>query len=197
MVNHEKRLSAKRMILVLAAILVIAFCVASGSFLVKDKPGPADIIVVLAGETEVRPAKGLELLKHGYASQMILDVPKAQIYGHSEIEIARQYAQDFPESAAITICPILGLSTKTEVKDVQSCLNGRNVHRILLVTSDFHTRRALSIFSRQCHGFSFSIAAAYDARKFGTHWWRHREWAKTNLNEWMRLVWWDLIERWM
>ncbi|GAC1431009.1 MAG: hypothetical protein NVS1B11_05140 [Terriglobales bacterium] len=125
MVNREHRMKepgVKLASLVLAlSILVIVLFATSGSFLVEDKPGPADIIVVLAGETEVRPTRGLELLKHGYASQIILDVPEAQIYGRSEIEIAKGYVQHLPENAAITICPIVVLSTKTEANDVQHC----------------------------------------------------------------------------
>ena len=31
---------------------------------------------------------------------------------------------------------------------------------------------------------------------FGIQWWQHREWAKTNLYEWLRLAWWGLIDRW-
>ena len=35
-----------------------------------------------------------------------------------------------------------------------------------------------------------------DPREFGVRWWRHREWAKTNFYEWLRLAWWELIDRW-
>ena len=69
-------------------------------------------------------------------------------------------------------------------------------HKILLVTSDFHTRRALDTFSRELPNYNFSIAAAYDSREFGVQWWQHRQWAKTNLLEFCKLVWWELVERW-
>src|SRR5260221_9485502 len=42
----------------------------------------------------------------------------------------------------------------------------------------FHTRRALSIFRHEIHGYSFSTAAARDENQFGTQWWTHRQWAK-------------------
>ena len=64
------------------------------------------------------------------------------------------------------------------------------------VTSDFHTRRALSIFTSEVPSHTYSVAAAYDPREFGVQWWRRREWAKTNFYEWMRLGWWELIDRW-
>jgi hypothetical protein len=41
------------------------------------------------------------------------------------------------------------LSTKAETRDVEGCLARENGGRVLIVTSDFHTRRALSIFRRE------------------------------------------------
>jgi hypothetical protein len=40
------------------------------------------------------------------------------------------------------------------------------------------------------------VASAHDLRLFGPHWWRHREWAKTTLQEWTKVVWWNVIDRW-
>lgn len=185
----------------LLGLMIAGFVATSGSFLVRDDARSADVIVVLAGETESRPARGLELLKRGYAPQLILDVPaEARIYGRNQIELAREYVQGFsnglPKTASITVCPIFGLSTKAEVNDVQRCLPGRDVKQILLVTSDFHTRRALSIFTCEARNLSFTVAAAYDTRRFAPQWWRNREWAKTNVDEWLRLVWWELIDQW-
>jgi uncharacterized SAM-binding protein YcdF (DUF218 family) len=65
-----------------------------------------------------------------------------------------------------------------------------------LVTSDYHTRRAISIFRHMVLGYGYSVAAAFDSREFGVRWWEHREWAKTNLGEWTKLVWWELVDRW-
>jgi uncharacterized SAM-binding protein YcdF (DUF218 family) len=67
---------------------------------------------------------------------------------------------------------------------------------VLIVTSDFHTRRSLSIFRHELRGKSLSTAAAHDYAQFGTHWWAHRQWAKTCVDEWMRLIWWEAVERW-
>jgi hypothetical protein len=40
------------------------------------------------------------------------------------------------------------------------------------------------------------VAAAHDDYFFGLPWWNKREWAKTNLTEWQKLLWWQLWERW-
>jgi uncharacterized SAM-binding protein YcdF (DUF218 family) len=187
-----------RTILVLIAVVFLPLLALSGRFLVLDQPGRSDVIVVLAGETEQRPARGLELLDRGFAPRLILDVPADfVIYRWHELELARQYVQGLPQAVSISICPIHALSTKAEAQDVAPCLKRIGGQRVLLVTSDFHTRRALSTFRRVLPGYDFRVAAAYDAGQFGLQWWRRRQWAKVNFDEWMRLLWWQVVERWL
>jgi hypothetical protein len=186
-----------RILLFLAVCVLAAFLIFSGRFLVVDDPARADLIVVIAGETEQRPQRGLELLNQGYAPLLILDVPAKQtIYAWTQLDLAQKYVNELPQAGKIAICPIEGLSTKQETEDVDNCVRKYSVHKILLVTSDYHSRRALSTFQRELPGYEFSMAAAYDAREFGTSWWKHREWAKTNLLEFSKLGWWELVERW-
>jgi uncharacterized SAM-binding protein YcdF (DUF218 family) len=178
-------------------LIVLAWAIASGWFLVIDQPEKADAILVLAGETDRRPARALELLHQQYAPRIILNVPAAaKVYKWNQTEIAQTYVKSLPESAAITICPIYGLSTKDEAKDSAACVAASRARRVLLVTSDYHTQRALSIFRSELPGYTFSIAAAFDPREFGVQWWRHREWAKVNFSEWTRLLWWESVDRW-
>jgi uncharacterized SAM-binding protein YcdF (DUF218 family) len=96
----------------------------------------------------------------------------------------------------LSICPIDGLSTKAESKDADKCLEGEGGKSVLIVTSDFHTRRALSVFRREIPGRAYSVAAARDAQQFGVRWWTHRQWAKTLVDEWQRLIWWKTVDQW-
>lgn len=183
------------LIALLAAALLLSLT--SGSFLVVNAPAQADVIVVLAGETNWRPARGLQLRGQNYAPRMLLDVPAAGIiYNQSMLKIAEEYIQRLPQRQALSICPIAGLSTKAEAGDVIRCLQGSGAHRILVVTSDYHTRRARSIFQHEMHGYEISVAAAFDSENFGVPWWHNRQWAKINFDEWLRLMWWELIDRW-
>ncbi|MGC2447234.1 MAG: ElyC/SanA/YdcF family protein [Candidatus Sulfotelmatobacter sp.] len=176
---------------------LILFALNAGNILVIDDPKPSDVIVVLAGETDRRPARALELLYQGLAPRVLIDVPaQAKLYDTMQVELAERYVRNQPHSAAIAICPIEGLSTLEESHDVERCLAHERGERVLIVTSDFHTRRSLSIFRHELHDKSFSIAAAHDNAQFGTHWWTHRQWAKTCMDEWMRLIWWEAVERW-
>jgi len=72
----------------------------------------------------------------------------------------------------------------------------RCMHRILIATSTYHTRRALAIFPHRLPQYKWSVAAAADESAYGTHWWRRRAWAKTWLGETERFAWWELVDRW-
>jgi uncharacterized SAM-binding protein YcdF (DUF218 family) len=183
--------------LIVAGLLVLALLGDSGRFLIVDEPRKSDVIMVLAGDTDLRPARALELLRQGYAPRIILNVPaEAKVFQWSEPELARKYVDGLPEAESISICSIHGLSTKAEARDASLCLTQSGARTVLLVTSDFHTRRALSTFRREVPAYVYSVAATLNADEFGAQWWKHRQWAKVNVDEWMRLSWWELIDRW-
>ena len=189
----------RKLWVLLASVILLAILLlsTSGAFLIVNNPQPADLIVVLAGETDRRPVRALELLRQGYSPRLLLDVPAAaKIFDKQMIDIARTYINTMPGHERISICPIYGLSTKTEAQDVAGCIGPTSTKRILLVTSDYHTRRALSTFRHELQGFDFSVAATADTGQFGGSWWKHRQWAKMNLDEWMKLVWWQTVDRW-
>lgn len=178
--------------------LLAAFGLASGRLLVVDQPRKADVILVLAGETFARPALALSLLDQGYAPRIILDVPaNERVYQWSSPELAQRWVQGLPQAKAISLCPIYSLSTRDESREARACWErGGAVNTVLIVTSEFHTRRALSIFRHEIPGVEFSVAAARTPAQFGVSWWKQREWAKTNFYEWIRVLWWQCVDRW-
>jgi uncharacterized SAM-binding protein YcdF (DUF218 family) len=187
-----------RWLLIVLLVALLLFSITSGSFLVIGSPQKADVILVLAGETDHRPSRGLQLLREGYAPKVLLDVPAAaMLYGQSTLDVARAFVQRLPQRASVSVCPVFGLSTKQETQDADVCLKQLRAHTVLIVTSDYHTRRALSVFQHELPEYQFSIAAANDSQQFGTSWWDHRQWAKLNFDEWVRLVWWCLVDRWL
>ena len=173
------------------------FTANAGRLLVVDAPQPADVILVLAGETNRRPARALQLLDQGYGHRVVIDVPAAaRIYEFTQLELAERYVGHLPQAASVRICLSKGLSTREESHDAEKCLTSEEGTRVLIVTSDYHTRRALTIFRHEVRGKFFSVAAARDDTQFGTRWWANRQWAKTCFDEWLRLVWWNAVERW-
>ena len=200
--SMDRKGGRKRWVVAVALMVVLIgaltlFAAHAGKMMVIDSPQPSDVIVVLAGETDARPARALELLDRGYARRLLIDVPaEDRIFGVTAEQLAEQYERSRPESAQLGICRIEGLSTREESHDVERCLAKEQGTRILIVTSDYHTHRALSIFRREIPGKTFSIASAYDSTQFGTRWWTHRQWAKTWFDEWLRWLWWAVVERW-
>src|ERR1700684_919519 len=149
---------------VVLVVLLVLFATQAGRFLVVDAPLPSDVIVVLAGENDRRPTRALELLQQGYGKQVLIDVPAdSTIYTFTQLDLAQKYVQSLPQAAVVSVCPVVGLSTKAETEDVEKCLTRMNSGSVLVVTSEFHTRRALSIFQRELPRRTFSVAAAYDS----------------------------------
>jgi hypothetical protein len=186
-------------LIAVALLLCLAVLAAAkaGGFLVLEDPRPSDVILVLAGETDKRPERALQLLAQGYGRRIVMDVPaETKIYDFTQMQLAQQYVEHLPQPALVTVCPIVGLSTKDESKDAEKCLEHAGARTVLLVTSDFHTRRALSVFQREIRGHDYSVAGSHDAEQFGERWWTHRQWAKTFVNEWTRLLWWKLVDQW-
>ena len=171
----------------------------AGTFLVLDHPTRADIIVVLSGDIgDTRFLHGLELLRNGYSQELILDAPDWVEYGRTSSDLAREYihAVDPNNTSHLHVCSFNGDSTVLELREVSQCVHAiaPKAKTAILVTSDFHTRRALSVAQHVLPEYRWSVAAAPDVR-FGAAWWQHREWAKTALAEWQKLCWWMVIDQ--
>lgn len=184
--------------LLLAVLLLLGGLVAMrescyralGAFLVQaSEPTKADVAVVLAGDWRgLRVLRGGELVKAGYVPVALVDGPLAH-YGMYECDLAIPFAvkHGYPESAFVRF-PIHGNSTDDEAKLVLAELRRRGWKRFLLVTSDFHTRRAGRIFRKYAGDFQMTVVAAPDASFTVDGWWKSREGRKTFAFEWMKTV---------
>ena len=131
---------------------------------------------------------------------MILDASTERMYGRTYAEHAADFVVRTSGELAphISVCTVKYDSTVLETTDVAGCLAWLRPlpHSALLITSDFHTRRALSIFGKRLPQYHWSATSAHDDYFFGHPWWKKREWAKINITEWQKLLWWELWERW-
>ena len=190
----------KRLLAIATIVVAIVFVLRSAAFLVINRPQPSDAIVVLAGDSgDQRYWRGVELLHSGYAHQMLVDARADQvIWGHTPADYAAAFVKATASDSLerIQVCAIRADSTAGEIAGVAGCLQPLHPHSVLIVTSDYHTRRALSIARHMMPQYQWSMAAAWNSAEFGNHWWQHRTWAKTNLLEWQRLLWWQLADRW-
>jgi len=182
---------------VLLAFIAVFLFRHAASFLVVNNPEHADVIVVLAGgENDLRYWSGVRLMQEGYASHLLLDVfSRGRTFGHLDIELAQELL-DRTTPGQSTICPLGESSTYDEARYLEQCLAGSGVKSILVVSSEFHNRRARAIFQRRLPQYHFSFYGAPDPYYFGTRWWTDRQWAKTTLSEWERYLWWLFVDRW-
>jgi len=188
-----------RFLRLLIVVLVMGALLATQAarYLVVNHPEKSDAIVVLAGETSMRPARAVELLRGGMAPRIFLDAEAGErVFDQTLTGIAQRYISGLPEANLISVCAIEGRSTAAETADVARCLQPLGAQRVLLVTSDYHSRRALAIFSHRLPQYQLSMAAAHNPAAFGDAWWTHREWAKTTFDEWTKLIWWEAVDRW-
>jgi uncharacterized SAM-binding protein YcdF (DUF218 family) len=187
----------KRLV-VLTIVIVIAVWLLShaASFLVLNDPRPADVILVLAGGTDARYEHAVALQKAGFAERIILDADASRDrFGKSDADMAADFLRAYGPLGS-EVCPIREDSTFGETVDVKRCLERQNVHSALIVTSDFHTRRAISIFHKRLPQYEWSVAAESAPYHNSEQWWRHRRWAKAALDEWEKYLWWKLVDQW-
>jgi uncharacterized SAM-binding protein YcdF (DUF218 family) len=181
----------------LVVVLALVFARQAAHLLVVDQPEKSDAIVVLAGETSLRPTHAVELLRQGMAPHVFMNAEtRVLVYDQELTDIAQKYINTLPEANRISVCPITGFSTAAEAVDVGRCLQPLDVHKVLIVTSDFHTRRASLIFRNRLPQYQFSMAAARAPGSFGDAWWTNREWAKSTLDEWLKILWFEGVDRW-
>ncbi len=159
-------------------ILILALALAlprAGSYLVVDRPSPSDAIVVLAGDSgDSRLNRGLQALKTGLGRELFVDADNRNpIFGRTLAQIAQSYLQTLPpeQAAHIHVCPITAKSTVAESAEVARCLAPLHPHQVLIVTSDYHTRRALSVFQRRLPQYGWSVTAAHDDTEFRQDYW--------------------------
>jgi uncharacterized SAM-binding protein YcdF (DUF218 family) len=178
--------------LVLLAILVFhsAILGAMGDALVKDEPPrKADIGLVLAGDfSGNRVVLAGQLVNQGFVPKVLVSGP-AGVYGVFECDLAIPFAENkgFPASYFVAF-PHRAHSTQEEAGVVVPELRRLGAKTVLLVTSDYHTRRAGKIFRAAAPDLTFYVVGARDD-DFSPHgWWRNREGRKVFAFESLKTV---------
>ena len=193
---RRKRFSVLIRIIVSLAFVavVIGLLSQAGSFLIMNSPEQADVIVVLEG-AEGSYQRAVRLQRQGFADKILLDARVSRtLFGRSEADLAGEFLNR-TSTGMVQVCPTLHDSTFGEAEDVKRCLERLNISSVLLVTGDFHTRVAVSIFRKRLPQYRWSVAASSAPYHDADQWWQHRAWAKTVLDEWNQYVWWQLIDR--
>jgi uncharacterized SAM-binding protein YcdF (DUF218 family) len=182
--------------LVLIALVVLglifhnAVLAGLGSYLIKsERPEKADIALVLAGDGEgYRILKAAQLARQGYVSDVLVSGPSG-MYGQYECDLAIPFAvkAGYPESYFMHF-ENEARSTQEEARDAIERLRQLGMRKVLLVTSDYHTRRAGKIYRAAAPDLQFVVVAAPDRYFTADGWWHNRQGKKIAFNEWVKTL---------
>lgn len=186
---------------ILAAAILFAICLLrwGGDLLVAGDPAPrhVDAAIVLQGSIaaeRVRIAAAIALLQPGIADRALLSVPRESYWGQSIPPVARAYLErtygnelaarvDFCETGADVD------STAQEAQALLPCIEEHHWNSVVIVTSNYHTRRAGILWRRTTKPDLHLWVEGVSDPEFQSPWWRHRQAAKTWVTESLKLVW--------
>ncbi len=189
--------------LAVCVVIVLGLLRWGGDLLIaSDAPPPnhVDAAIVLQGSIvseKVRIAGAIGLFRQGVADRVLLSVPKESYWGQSVPPLARAFIeQNYGSDAAarVDFCET-GVEVNSTFEEAQAlipCLEDHHWHSIVIVTSDYHTRRAGILWRRtlkkHAPGLHLRIDGVVDP-EFQQPWWRHRQSAKIWFIESLKLAW--------
>ena len=159
---------------------------AGGWWVVSDPLQHADVIVVLGDDDYAgdRAAHAAELFQAGWAPQVVASGRMLRPYAGVADLIARDLqAKGVPAAAVVTFAHHAD-STRSEAEALRDLVAQRHWHRILLVTSNYHTRRARYIFRKVFPSdVPIMVSSAPDSGYDPNSWWRNRSGLKAFFSE--------------
>jgi uncharacterized SAM-binding protein YcdF (DUF218 family) len=170
---------------------------AGESLVVEDPLEKSDAIIILSDDNFYgdRATRAAELFRQKLAPVVVASGIRlrpnagiAELMTHDLIErgVPRENILPFPQDAD---------NTREEAQFLQKLVQERNWKSVIVVTSNYHTRRAKYIFGRiLANSVTLRMAAARDADYDPEHWWEHRKSVKRYFHEIVGGVvsWWEL-----
>jgi uncharacterized SAM-binding protein YcdF (DUF218 family) len=172
-----------------------------GYLLVASEPLPqhAQVAVMLDGSlagVRARRAEAMRLLGEGKVDQVMLSLGETTYWGESLPEVAHRYlTKQYGPALAdqVVVCIAEVSSTAEEAEALRPCLEQHGWRSIIVVTSNYHTRRARKIWretlAKANPPFILTVHGVFDGDFQPRGWWRQRTYAKTWLLEVTKLAW--------
>ena len=180
-------------LLFLAAILFGLFLFrvpmlqAAGHFWVVDEdPGPADAILILGDDNlqADRASRAAQLYNAHWAPLVVASGRPLRRYVSIPDLMRRDLTERGVPDKAIVSYPRPVANTREEAESLRNLAVARGWRHVLVVTSNYHTRRTRFIFHRVWPAdFDFRVIAAPDGDFYPDSWWRSREGVKLVYHE--------------
>jgi len=179
-----------------------------GYLLISDQPLPSHVdgAVVLQGSIlgeKARIAGAVLLVQQGITDKILISVPKESYWGQPMAPIAyayneKLYGQEIANRFVFCETNEDVDSTEDESRVLFGCIQAHGWHSIVVVTSDYHTRRAGIVWRRMLRdkhsSARLSVHAVPDPEFHAPAWWRDRRSTKYWFLECTKLLW-TLLER--
>jgi uncharacterized SAM-binding protein YcdF (DUF218 family) len=207
-----KRLFSRNKVFILAAMVLFPILLyvfryqalaGTGSFLViHDQLEPADLIFLLNGDPTVRPYHAAALFAQGLAPKIVIarseDSPGVQFGAYpnvtdSNLIILKKLG--VPETALTELRQGRGVGTTfDEAIALRDYCRLHAIRKVIVVTSDMHSRRARFVIRRELSGMPVKVMLSPIAdRKYGANnWWRIEDGVVGCQNEYIKLAYYHL-----
>lgn len=192
--------------------LALLFLLRGGHYLVKYDPlQAADALLILTGSKGDRALHAADLFHKQYAPLILIvndHEPGKEylsgkgVYLPNAAEITRDLLLQMQLPAgSIQLIPAAAQSTMDEAEALSNWLiQNEQIQSLIIVSSESHTRRAVKIFENRFRKHNLEIAIISAPSPYTgfqpNRWYTHRESAKDVFNEYAKLIWYWLIERW-
>jgi uncharacterized SAM-binding protein YcdF (DUF218 family) len=185
-----------------ALLAFLCFLPFAGRYLVLDQPlVKADAIVVLAGPRVERWMEGVELFREGWAPRVVLSPGRIEeaetrlraggIRFPAEADLVRDaMIQLRVPPAAIVVLPTSLDNTAAEAGAIRDLATRSGWRRLIVVTSNYHTRRTAFAFSREMAGTGVDliVRGTRHEKISPDRWWMNRgdaRWVSSELQKLM------------
>jgi len=170
----------------------------AGQFWVVDEPAaPSDAIIVLGDDNygADRAFHAADLYREGVAPVVVASGRMVR-RNISLADVMEHDLESFgvPASAVVKL-PHRAQNTREEAVESARLIEARHWKRVLVVTSNYHTRRARFIFERVLPpGVTLRVSAARDSDFDPSRWWETRQGQKLFFSELAGylVAWWEL-----
>jgi uncharacterized SAM-binding protein YcdF (DUF218 family) len=158
------------------------------SLVVSDPLEHADLIYVFAGDfLGSRVLLGAQLGSQGWAPTVVLSGGPYQ--GHCACDLSVDFAMQhgYPRSLFLPV-PMEAQSTLDEAQAMRPLFHRLGARRIILVTSNFHSRRAAQVFRLFLPEFDFRMESSPDNDFHPDTWWQNPSERRLLFSEYQKMI---------
>jgi uncharacterized SAM-binding protein YcdF (DUF218 family) len=168
-------------------------------------PANAEVAVMMDGRgnaLSARLAEAMRLLRQGRVEHVMISVPKFDAWDDYIPDVAHeylesQYGASLTARVALVSLPPTAVSQGEEAIEFGHFLEDRNWRSVIVVTSNYNTRRARlewrQAVAKASPPFQVWIDGVEDGDFERGRWWRQRRYAKTWVEETGNLLWTELF----